>query len=93
MTIVKFADVVQRANYYVDKDNTELQYYVGGEHFDVGEFSITKRGVIKNSTIGPMFYFGFKAGDFLIVSRNPHLKKAARVDFDGVCSVELLFLC
>lgn len=39
-----------------------------------------------------MFYYGFKAGDFLLVSRNPHLKKAGLVDFDGICSEKTFVL-
>ena len=34
MAVVRFGDVVQRANTKVDKDNTDLEFYVGGEHFD-----------------------------------------------------------
>jgi type I restriction enzyme S subunit len=39
-----------------------------------------------------MFYYGFKAGQFLLVSRNPHLKKAGIVDFDGICSEKTFVL-
>ena len=39
-----------------------------------------------------MFYYGFKPGDFLLVSRNPHLRKASRVDFAGVCSEKTFVL-
>lgn len=39
-----------------------------------------------------MFYYGFKAGDFLLVSRNPHLKKAGVVGFDGICSEKTFVL-
>lgn len=92
MPVVKFGDVVDRVNYKVDKDNTHLEYYVGGEHLSTGEMTLTGKGIIKGSTIGPMFYFGFKAGDILFVSRNPHLKKAAMVDFDGVCSEKTFVL-
>ena len=86
MSKVKFGDVITRANTIEDKDNTERLYYVGGEHFDSGSLFLSRRGIIEGSTIGPMFYFGFKAGQVLIVSRNPHLKKASIVDFDGICS-------
>ena len=53
---------------------------------------ITERGIIKGSTIGPMFYFGFKAGQVLFVSRNPHLRKAGMVTFDGICSEKTFVL-
>ena len=89
---VKVRDVISRVNTKVDKDHTDLIYYVGGEHFDSECVRVSKRGLIAGSTIGPMFYYGFKAGDFLLVSRNPHLKKAGIVDFDGICSEKTFVL-
>lgn len=92
MSRVKLADVIIRANTKVDKDHTDLKYYVGGEHFESGNVTVEQRGLIEGSTIGPMFYYGFKAGQFLLVSRNPHLKKAGVVDFDGICSEKTFVL-
>lgn len=92
MKKVKFSDVVTRANTKEDKDNTKKVYYVGGEHIDTDEVLITKRGIIKGSNIGPMFYFGFKTGQVLFVSRNPHLRKAGKVIFDGICSEKTFVL-
>ncbi len=92
MSRVMLDDVMVRANTKVDKDNTNLKYYVGGEHFSSGDVLVRRRGLIEGSTIGPMFYYGFKAGDFLLVSRNPHLKKAGIVDFDGICSEKTFVL-
>ena len=92
MNKVKLSDVMVRANTRVDKEHTDLIYYVGGEHFVSGEFKVEQRGHIAGSTIGPMFYYGFKAGQFLLVSRNPHLKKAGVVDFDGICSEKTFVL-
>ena len=92
MARVKLKDVIIRVNTKVDKDNTDLIYYVGGEHVESENIRVEKRGIIAGSTIGPMFYYGFKAGDFLLVSRNPHLKKAGIVDFDGICSEKTFVL-
>lgn len=92
MANVKLKDVIRRANTKVDKDNTDLIYYVGGEHIESEQIRVEKRGIIAGSTIGPMFYYGFKKGDFLLVSRNPHLKKAGIVDFDGICSEKTFVL-
>ena len=86
MRKVKFEDVATRVNTREDKDNTSLLYYVGGDHIESREMVVHNRGLIEGSTIGPMFYFGFKKGDILLVSRNPHLRKAAVVNFDGICS-------
>lgn len=92
MSKVKFSDVVVRANTKEDRHNTDLEFYVGGEHIDTDEVVIEKRGLIAGSTIGPMFYFGFKSGQVLLVSRNPHLRKAGMVTFDGICSEKTFVL-
>ena len=92
MANVKLCDVIRRANIKVDKDNTDLVYYVGGEHIESENIRVRNRGLIAGSTIGPMFYYGFKSGDFLLVSRNPHLRKAGLVDFDGICSEKTFVL-
>ena len=86
MSIVKFSEVAHRAYTREDRFNTEKIYYVGGEHIDSCELYVTKKGVIKGSTIGPMFYCGFTAGQILFVTRNPLLKKWSIADFDGICS-------
>lgn len=86
MQTVRFSDVATRANTKEDRFNTDKIYYVGGEHIDSNEMKIVKRGIIAGSTIGPMFYCGFKSGDILFVTRNPHLRKCGVADFDGICS-------
>lgn len=92
MSLVKLGDVVMRANTKENKDNTDREFYVGGEHIISNEPLITRRGIIAGSTIGPMFYFGFKKGQVLFVSRNPHLRKAGMVTFDGICSEKTFVL-
>jgi len=92
MQTVKIKDVVMRVKEKVDKDNTHLEYYIGGEHIDSGEISITKKGRIEGSTIGPAFHMHFMPGDVLLMSRNPHLKKAGVVDFEGICS-DVSYIC
>ena len=92
MTKVKLSDVVRRCQTKVNRYDTDLTYFVAGEHFDSGEMELNGRGEVAGSTIGPMFYYGFKPGDFLLVSRNPHLKKASRVEFAGICSEKTFVL-
>ncbi len=92
MPRVKLKDVVMRVKDKVDKDTTDLEFYVGGEHIDGNEICVTRKGVIQGSTIGPAFHMGFKAGDVLLMSRNPHLRKASMVDFDGLCS-DVSYVC
>lgn len=92
MAIVKFGDVATRVNTKEDRHNTDLVYYVGGDHIDSNALKVSKRGVIKGAPLGPMFYFGFKPGDILFVTRNPHLRKSAMVDFSGICSEKTLVI-
>ena len=92
MPTVKLGDVVCRVKDKVDKDTTELEYYVGGEHFEYGEICISQRGLIQGSTISPAFHMHFVPGDVLLMSRNPHLRKAGMVDFEGICS-DVSYVC
>ena len=86
MARVRFSDVVKRINVFVDREQTDLLYYVGGEHIDSDTFMVRKKGLIKDATIGYKFHFGFQPGHILFMSRNPHLRKCSMVDFAGVCS-------
>jgi len=92
MAVVKFEDVATRVNTKEDRHNTDLVYYVGGDHIDSESLKVAKRGIIKGAPLGPMFYFGFKPGDILFVTRNPHLRKCAMVDFAGICSEKTLVI-
>ena len=92
MAMVRFEDVATRVNTREDRFNTALTYYVGGEHIETGELKVAGRGVIKEADLGPMFYFGFKPGDILFVTRNPHLRKCAMVEFPGICSEKTLVI-
>ena len=92
MSKVKLKDVVARIKDKVDKDNPDLTYYIGGEHFESGKIKVTQRGIIEGSTIGPAFHMRFMPGDVLLMSRNPHLRKAGRVDFCGLCS-DVSYVC
>ncbi|HYE10918.1 MAG TPA: restriction endonuclease subunit S [Patescibacteria group bacterium] len=92
MTKVFLGDIVKRVKDRVDKNNTGLKYYVAGEHFDIGEITISKKGVIQGSTIGPAFQMRFRPGHVLLMSRNPHLRKAGVVNFEGICS-DVSYVC
>lgn len=87
MKMVKFGDVANRLNIHVDQATTNLEYYIGGEHIESCEFMIHNKALIKGSTIGYQFQFGFRKGDILFMTKNPHLRKTSMVDFDGLCSI------
>ena len=92
MGIVKLSDIAHRVNIHVDQASTDLEYYVGGEHIDSRSLMVHKRARIKGSTIGYQFQFGFKKGHVLFMTKNPHLRKASMVDFDGLCSIATFVL-
>ena len=87
--IVKLDNVVNRITGNEDRFTTNLEYFIGGEHYDSENPIITNRGIIrseKGNLLGFKFHFPFKKGDVLFMARNPHLKKAGMVTFDGICS-------
>ena len=82
-------DVVERITGNEDRFNTSLEYYVGGEHYESTRIAIYDKGLLnseKGQTLGFKFHFPFKKGDVLFMARNPHLRKAGMVMFDGICS-------
>jgi len=87
MKKVKFGEVANRINIHVDQATTTLEFYIGGEHINSCDFMVHHRAPIKGSTIGYQFQFGFEKGDILFMTKNPHLRKASMVDFDGLCSI------
>lgn len=92
MRNVKVDHVIKRVHTRVDKDNTDLLYYASGEQVDEGRLLMDKRGLIEGSTIGPMFYYGFKRGDLLIPSRSISSHKASVATYDGICSEKTFVL-
>ena len=89
---VKLSDVARRVNIHVDQASTDLEYYVGGEHIDSRSLMVRRKSKIKGATIGYQFQFGFKKGHVLFMTKNPHLRKASMVDFDGLCSIATFVL-
>lgn len=87
MRKVKFGDVVNRVNIYVDRFNTERLYYVGkGGSIEPNALDIKPQAKIEGATIGFKFHFGFNPGHILFMSRCFDQHKAATATFAGVCS-------
>lgn len=89
---VRLGDVVHQLKDSVDAETCGLEYYLGGEHFNTDDLHTNGRGTILGSTIGPAFTMRFRPGHVLIVSRNPHLRKMAVTDFEGICS-NVTYVC
>ena len=86
--VVRFEDIITRVTGNVDRYNTDLEYYVGGDQYDSSALTIERRGNLKKDVdiLGFKFHFPFKCGDVLLMARNPHLRKAGQVYFEGLCS-------
>ena len=84
----RFEDVIARVTGNVDRYKTDLEFYVGGDQYDSSALTIERRGDLKKDVdiLGFKFHFPFKSGDVLLMARNPHLRKAGQVFFDGLCS-------
>ena len=91
MPICKIKDIIYRVKDKVSLD-CGLKHYVAGEHFDSNEVVVSNKGNIEGSTIGPAFHMRFKPGQVLLMSRNPHLRKAGIVNFEGICS-DVSYVC
>jgi type I restriction enzyme, S subunit len=87
---VKFGEIAKRINDTVpNREEWTFDRYIAGTHFDEGEIRVTKSSPIKGNeeVIGYQFHWRFKPGDLLYVVKNPRLRKAGIVDFEGLCSI------
>ena len=86
--MTKLKEVVDRIKGNVDRFTTDIEYYIGGEHFESNELEITQKGNLKENlgVLGFKFHFAFQPRDVVFMARNPHLRKAGMVNFSGLCS-------
>ena len=92
MVQYKVKDIIRRANTKEDRSNTDRIYYAAGEQIGPGDLLVKDKGIIAQADLGPMFYFGFKAGQLLLPSRSFESKKAAIATYDGICSEKTFVL-
>jgi len=88
--IVKLGDIAKRINdLHPNRSEWEFSKYVTGRDFESGEIRLTKFNPIKGNEnlIGYQFQWRFQPGDVLYVVKNPRLRKAAMVNFEGICSI------
>ncbi len=83
---VNFGDVAIQMKGTVDRDNTDLRYYVKGEHMNSEDVHIREFGELTDEYLGPAFIRHFKEGDILYGSRRTYLKKVAVAHFEGITS-------
>lgn len=84
---VIFGDVVKKVTNKIDPKTYHSDAVVEGGHIKKRDFHI-RHCENKNTLgyLGPAFHMGFKKGQILYVSRNPHLMKVGFPQFDGICS-------
>lgn len=84
---VKFGDVVYEPKESVKDSIAEgIEHVVGLEHIDSEDIHLRRSASIEESTT---FTKRFRKGDLLFGRRRAYLKKAAKADFDGICSGDI----
>ena len=80
----KVSDIADIINVSIKSpSNCGINIFVGLEHYDVGEPVITRYGSTDMLTTAVK---KFNSGDILLARRNVYLRRAGKVDFDGVTS-------
>lgn len=81
---VKLDDVARETSDRIDNPSQSgFDRFVGLEHLNGGELTVRRWGSTAD-LLSTMKLF--KSGDILIGRRNAYLKRASKVEFDGVCS-------
>ncbi len=84
---VKFGDVVFEPKESVKDPVAEgIEHVVGLEHIDSEDIHLRRSASIEQSTT---FTKHFSKGDVLFGRRRAYLKKAAKAEFDGICSGDI----
>lgn len=84
---VRFDEVVKQIKNKIVPSDYLSDIVIKGEHINKSDFHI--RSFDNKSELGylgPAFHMGFKKGQILYISRNPHLVKVGYPDFDGICA-------
>lgn len=81
--IFRFEDIVKRISESVDPNTTTLEKYVGLEHIDPENIHIKRFGTPDDVSGGKLKCY---PGDVIFGKRRAYQRKAAIVDFEGICS-------
>ena len=79
----KFEDIAQKISKTVKPQEAEVDIYVGLEHLDGEDLHIRRKGVPSDVKGGKLRCY---PGDIIFGKRRAYQRKAAIVDFDGICS-------
>jgi len=78
-----FEKIASKVSETVDPNKTELTIYVGLEHIDAEDIRIRRFGVPTDVSGGKLKCY---PGDVIFGKRRAYQRKAAIVDFEGICS-------
>lgn len=79
----KFQEIANRISETVDPNKTDLDNYVGLEHIDPEDIHIRRTGTPSDVSGGKLKCY---PGDVIFGKRRAYQRKAAIVDFIGICS-------
>jgi len=79
----KFHEIAYRISETVDPNTTELDVYIGLEHIDGENIHIKRYGTPADVSGGKLKCY---PGDVIFGKRRAYQRKAAIVDFEGICS-------
>lgn len=79
----KFQEIAHRISETVNPNTTELEIYVGLEHIDGENIHINRYGTPADVCGGKLKCY---PGDVIFGKRRAYQRKAAIVDFEGICS-------
>jgi len=85
----KFDEIAQKISKTIDPNETSLETYVGLEHIDAEDLHIRRKGTTDDVKGGKLRCY---PGDIIFGKRRAYQRKAAIVDFDGICSAHAFVL-
>ena len=85
----KFDEIAQKISKTIDPNKTTLETYVGLEHIDAEDLHIRRKGTPDDVKGGKLRCY---PGDVIFGKRRAYQRKAAIVDFDGICSAHAFVL-
>lgn len=85
-TKVKFGAVAIQQKKSIDRDKTDLTFYVKGEHMGSQDLHLREWGELTDEYLGPAFIRYFEKDDILYGSRRTYLRKVVIAPFEGITS-------
>lgn len=79
----RFEEIASKISETVDPNTTTLETYVGLEHLDAEDIHIRRKGTPDDVSGGKLKCY---PGDVIFGKRRAYQRKAAIVDFEGICS-------